>query len=232
MIKFLFLILTLITISANARIDDLPRGCLVSLAYPCSLRSSQGEWVTISQSTRIYLGKGSVVSKSEINSFKLITGQAWFEAKSEVNIYIYDSPKKIVGEFWIIKKNNQIDLTVFSGEMNSNNPSNPEFIYAGMKKWWQMTTEGLVEPVDQETTLKKWNQFVALDKSIAIQKISEFKKLWSNRYDQTAELYQSVMDRRVAAEENRIYKQNQRRQKIENEKKAFRDMFREKYFNP
>ncbi|MFN7729114.1 MAG: hypothetical protein ACK5P7_08165 [Bdellovibrio sp.] len=215
---------------------DQPEGCWskVKDEGSCAVRVSKREWLVSSEGTKVLLGAGSGLIRSKAGEeWQILVGQVWLESEKAVQVRYLQQTFRVQGESWWVKSSDQIKVTVFSGSVETQfNSAVNELVPAGFENWWQLGSRGVIKPVQVSKTLRDWNRWTRLSKKESKARLQAYRELWADRAQVGSELYQAIIDRRLASAESREKAEQMRRLRAAQEQQKMRKMFRARFDNP
>ena len=139
----------------------------------------------------------------------------------------------ITGEAWVVKEKDQMKLRQFAGNTEvKNGPSTHEVLAQGFENWWTLAGEGIMRPMRTRSIMPAWNHFMLLPGLEAKEKIAHYRELWKEAVEQSADLYQEQLQRRIASvEQGQDQAAARSAAKIRNQANL-RRLFRERYYRP
>lgn len=217
---------------------DSPAGCFSAKKYPCSLKAT-GAYLNFEREAQKYhlADKSALIFWSE-SQVQLMQGKLWIVDSKELSLKV--SPAlhlKFSGEFFIEK---QPDATMLVRNLNGIVFFESKYVFAnealpvGFQNWFGpmdssgQISRGVIRPIVLADFLKAWMPISGLPVSIAKKNMLSYRELWKEGVEQSAQLYQQIIERRLASHEEKARKLNARKQALQNEQKLFKKMFREK----
>lgn len=212
---------------------DLPQGCWGRKEKPCSVRASQDEWIEMDSGSRVFAQAGASFVSDLRSDLKVLSGELWVESDNGIRALIFENLYEMKGHFWLKKNQSETQIRVFLGQLQSTDLAKTELIPSGFEKWWRADLQSLVKPiVGQEKIFRDWNRFLQLEKNVAASRISEYKAAWVGRAERGAQLYQAVVDRKIASAESRVELARVKQLKKRQEQDELREQFRKRFYNP
>ena len=215
---------------------DQPEGCWTKSndQGACAVRASHREWLSSPDGAKILLGAGSGLIRSKAGEeWQVLVGQIWLETEKAVQVRYFQQTFQVQGESWWAKSADQIKVTVFSGSVETQfNSAVTELVPAGFENWWQLGSRGVIKPVQATKTLRDWNRWTQLSKDESKARLQAYRELWADRVQVGSDLYQAIIDRRIASVESREKSEQMRRARALQEQQKMRKMFRSRFDNP
>lgn len=234
--KSLFTLLALMVLSSPvAAYVDLPEGCWKKSgsAEACAVRAAKREWLLSPEGTRLLLGAGSSLIRTQGGEgWQIVAGQLWIETEKPVQIRYLQQTFQVQGESWWKRSGAQLKTQVFRGQVSTAFSSSEEVVPAGFENWWESGTRGVMKPLLADKALREWNQWVRFPKSESKKRVEEYQKLWASRVEDSSDLYQEIVNRRIASVESKEREAEDRRRRADQGQRKMREMFRSRYNNP
>lgn len=241
MVKWCCALLLLVSLKAEASgggFVDLPHQCFQKKSYPCQIRVS-GNFLSFERSgNRFHLAEKSSLRFRSESEIQLLEGHVW--VKDSKNLKVYSSPVlsfQVHGE-WFFSKKDREDLAAsnLNGEIEflSKYVFSSESLPVGFQNWYAgldstgQVSRGVIRPIEMKEFLKNWipvsgTSFAGMKKAA-----HEYKQRWSEALAKSSDLYQEIVERRLASHEEKKRREIERQRQAEREKSQMRRMFREK----
>lgn len=223
-----FMLLILILFPSLLWAAEEPGGCWKKKGFfPCAYRAEKSEWIE-RDGLKVYLGAGASVLLPAKKEWQILEGKVWVEGAKGWVLSQMGRQFHIDGEAWIEKLSEKLVLQHFQGQTKIEGRVVAGIVPEGFQNWWTLADEGILRPIDT-AVLKDWNRWARWPKDATEKKIQNYKILWKDRVEQSAGLYQEIIQRRISNEEARedaVYRQQLRgQQERENMRKMFRDRY-------
>ncbi len=215
---------------------DLPKGCFGKEVYPCQVRVSGG-FLTIERSgLQMHLSDQSSLSFLSQNEVQLLSGQIWVRKSQNLNLRLSALLKmKLSGEWFferaadatILARNLQGDVRFESSKVFEN-----EALPVGFQNWFGgldatgQISRGLIRPIEMAAFLKEWLPLSGFSRAEMQSQIGEYRELWKEGPEISAQFYGQVVSRRLAAVEEKERKQQERAEALRQERLKIRNMYR------
>lgn len=214
---------------------DLPEGCWLKsqTLESCAVRAAKREWLQSPGGERLLLGAGSSVIRARGGEeWQVVAGQMWIETEKTVQIRYLQQTFQVQGESWWKRSSSQLKVQVFRGHVSTAFGPVEEVVPSGFENWWESGARGVMKPVLADKVLREWNQWVRFPKAESKKRLEEYQSLWAGRVEQGSDLYQEIVNRRLASIENQEKEAEERRRQAESRQRQMREMFRARYNNP
>ena len=175
--------------------------------------------------------KGLVLEKLDPKYFKYIDGNIWFKTTTSLRVKTVfgDVSSRGAGEFWILKDDRgvrvrnvtaQVDLYFRDGK-KLELPEGFEVWLGGLDERGQ-TTFGMIEPIDQKNHIRMWASLYKGDAKLFKKEVVQFRERQQDIQIYAAELYRGVARRHIASVEESAKQEKERQERIQKQKKEFR----------
>ena len=226
-----------VRVRASEELLEQPAQCLKSQEL-CSLKIGSESFHFEKNGVRLHVNANSTVSRQAVNSWKLIHGSLWVEDGDRVQVdTLYGLITGIRGSFWAIEQADKVLLRNITADLevslrDGRSVSVPE----GFEVWIGgigvdgKSTYGMIRPIDMKDHLTLWAQIYPGSKSEFLSAVKELKERWGDVAVKGSEIYQGVVDRRIASAEEKLKQAEERKAKAAAERQRVRELFYQRTF--
>lgn len=219
-------------------IVDSPMGCFSKKAYPCSLRVTEAYLAFERGENQFHLAENSALLFWSPSQVQLLQGKVWIRDSKELAVKISSSLQIHVTGEWFFEK--QPDATMLARNLSGGARFESRFVFqsealpVGFQNWFGQIdssgqiSRGVIRPIAQAPFLKSWLPVSGLPIALAKKRAANYKALWSEAVEQSASLYQQVIERRLASHEEKARRLAAQKASREAERAQLKKMYREK----
>jgi hypothetical protein len=102
----------------------------------------------------------------------------------------------------------------------------------GFENWWEVGGQGILKPFPIKHTLADWNRWLGLPSKEARDRITKYQEAWKDRAQASAQLYEEIVQRRIASSEEAELQRQEFARRLREETNEFRRKFHDQYYNP
>lgn len=238
--KFFVGIFFLLTVSqgVRAQVVDLPRDCFSQRKFPCQIRSSAGFLAFELGSQKYHLGPKSSMEIQSIDQISLLQGDLWVKDSMDLSFKISPALKMVLNGEWLLRKAPEARTQVFNLAGESKFISKfvfpSESVPTGFENWYGLmdsngeVSRGVIRPIQITGFLKTWIPLSGLSMAEIRKATSVYRSQWGDSLEKSANLYREIVERRLASQEDRVRRSQEKRRQDESEKAQLRRMYRER----
>jgi hypothetical protein len=217
---------------------DSPQNCYEKEKYPCNLRISEGFLAFERGDQQFHLAKQSALLFHGASKIQVLQGQLWIRNSKKLTLVLSPALEiQLDGEFFVEKR---ADLTSRIHNLAGTARFLSKYVFAseslplGFENWYgAMDTSGQVQrgvirPIEIADFLKSWIPVSGLPMAQLKKNLELYRDSWSETTEASAQMYQQVIERRIASHLEKERKQLERRRSVEQDQSRYRQMFREK----
>jgi hypothetical protein len=233
----IFLFTFSLEVRVRAELLQEPVRCLAE-ATVCAVRTGVADTGQIEVgSSAIAIDQSSSLIRLSANDAKLIWGTIWIKAKGDFTIRTeYGDASITDGEFWVTKTAERIIIaTITSSVTVKPLGSNEHFVVeSGEENWLSRVgrsgsaESGVPMAISFKEHLERWARLYRGGKKNFEKDVAEFHKTWLAASERTAQLHQSLVNRKIASIQEEKARLNAERRRRAAEDLKFREMFRRK----
>lgn len=237
---FLFSILSVLFLSAQAASPafvDSPAHCFAKKSYPCSVRV-MGSYLAFEREAQMYhLADRSAVLFLGPSEIQLMQGSLWVKDSKGLTVKV--SPVfsfQVAGEIFLEKKG----LDLFVRNLRSEIAFDSKLVFAsealpvGFENWYGpldvsgQVSRGMIRPIAMNEFLKAWIPVSGASIAEIKKQTLHYKNDWKGALELSSQIYQQVVERRIASQEEKALRAAQKRRSQLDEQARLRQMFRQK----
>lgn len=238
MFFFLFLIF-LQSAWAGTEFVDSPSQCFFKKSYPCRIHVTGGFLSFERSSQKFHLGDQSSLLFLSEGKIQLLQGELWVRDSRGLSIQV--SPVFSMtssGEIFLEKRSDDQPLLVrnLQGEVKFDSP----FVFAnealprGFQNWYgaldanKQVSRGVIRPIALTDFLKVWAPLSGFSIAEIRKTTRVYQQAWGDTLAVSADFYQDIVERRIASQEAKESRLENRHRQSLKERERLRQMFRQK----
>ncbi len=225
---------------AKSELIDEPRGCFATLRFPCAVRASFSPQKLDVKGVQASLNQGTSVILYSEKKWRLLEGQMWLRSSSDFQLSTGFVQFSLNGDSWIdFISDEKVFVQNLIGSFKVSSPliKLNQAIPVGFGNWYSLIdsdgnlSQGILKVIEPRKFVPEWAEVARLPKKQAIVVIDSYRKSWKGNVEASAQLYQEVVNRRLASIERRQIIKARRAKAEFDERARLRRMFRERFEN-
>lgn len=221
-----------VRVRASGELLEQPAQCLKAQEI-CSLQIGTDPFHYEKNGIRLHVSESSTVSRQSASSWKLIHGSVWVEKGDSVQVdTLYGVASGARGSFWAIEQADKILLRNMTSDLDITLRDGKTLtVPEGFEVWIGgigpdgKSTYGMIRPVEMKDHLAIWAQIYPGSKAEFLNAVRELKERWGDIAAKGSEIYQGVIDRRIASAEEKQKQEDERKAKAAAERQRVRELF-------
>lgn len=222
-----------------SQIQEEPKNCLLETSR-CAVRTRIGEKFKLSVGESVvHLDQQTAVVRLSAESVRLISGAIWVQAKSPFTVQTeFGEMKTEPGEMWVHRTSEYVyaNASVNRVLIFARGAKSELWVEPGWENWIGrvgrngVAETGVPKPIHFETYIERWARLHVGSKTSFEKAVKDFHRTWSVAVKEAAEVHQALYERKMASLEAAEQREKERRERIEAENRALREMFRRRLF--
>jgi hypothetical protein len=211
----------------------------VGVSVPCAFKVPEVPWSFNSGKIKISATPGSLLTEQ-------VRGQVW--SLSEGSLWVKNGPSVKIktvtaetatdgGEYWVLAEKDQVVFRNISAQLVLTLKDQTKLeIPRGFEVWVgavdadARVMHGMIEPIHLQEHLKVWFSLYPGSKSLFLSEVQDLKDQWVDRTEQSGDIYQRIIERKLAAIERERQRASEERLKKQKAASASREQFYKKVF--
>ncbi|XGC79413.1 hypothetical protein ACES2L_08740 [Bdellovibrio bacteriovorus] len=227
-----------VRVRASGDILEQPVACMKS-KETCAIQVMGAGFHYAKKDKKLHAGSGSALMRLSQNQWRLVKGSLWVEESKGLEVdTLHGSLSAKYGEYWVIEKEGRIlvrnidsDLTVtFRDGKTLQVPEGFEFSMEGLGVDGR-SQYSMVKPIDMKDHLPLWNSLWQGSKADFVAKVKRTKEYWGDLTQKSADLYQALVERKIASDQEAQQKLEEKKRRQALEKAQMREMYRSRVFD-
>jgi hypothetical protein len=224
--------------AADLTFVDLPQGCFSKSHFPCQIRASVG-FLSFEKGGNLYhLGEKSSLLLNSASEVQLMQGQLWVQDSHDLTFKSSSALKMIISGDWFFEKVPDSNLLVRN--LNGDMKFDSKFVFAnealpiGFQNWFAgldshgQISRGVIRPIAEVDFLRSWIPLSGYSMAELRKKFYSYREMWAGALSKSADLYQEVVERRLASQDEKLKRAADRLKAQKSEQENLREMYRRK----
>lgn len=224
--------------SGVAEMISEPAHC-VGVSAPCSFKVSEIPWSSSVGKVKISAAPGTILTE-EVRGlvWKLVDGTMWIKNGPSVKVKTAAAEVEAgSGEYWVLAEKDQVTFRNISARLVVRFKDNTQLeVPRGFEVWVggvdsnAHVQHGMVVPIRLKEHLKIWFSLYPGSKSLFLSEVQDLKDQWVDVTEQSGDIYQKVVERKLAAIESERQKIQEAKAKKSKDQSQARQQFYKKVF--
>ena len=221
-----------VRVRASEEVLEQPAQCLKSTDL-CALQVYTDAFHFEKKGVRLHASGNSTLSRQSLTSWKLIHGALWIEKGKSVKVEtLYGTVQSPQGAFWVLEEGDRVIVRNISSDLEITLRDGVKLtVPEGFEIWIggigpdTKSTFGMIKPVDMKAHLTLWASVYPGSKSEFLTEVQSLKERWGDLAIKSSDIYQGVIDRRIASAEEKQRFAEEKKAKIAAERQRVRELF-------
>lgn len=218
-----------------------PDNCLGKFV-PCSFKVTTDKWSFEAGNVKLLAAADTILTSEDEKSkeWKLLEGKLWVKNGPSVKVRTLSAEAEgSSGQYWIFagKDGKTLFRNINSKLVLSFKDQSKMEVPKGFQVWvGSVNSEakverGMVEPVDLKDHLKSWYSLYSGSREQFVSEVQDLKDQWADLVEQSGDIYKKVVERKLAALDDKKRQALELQQKKEKERRRIRAEFHKRVFD-
>lgn len=226
-----------VRVRASGELLEQPALCLKTQDI-CSLQINNDAFHFEKKDLRFHATPHSTLSRLSLSSWKLIRGNLWVEKGRGLEVEtLYGSIQGTGGSYWVLDQGDKVILRNITADLSMNLRDGSRIsIPEGFEVWVSgintdgKSSYGMIRPIDMKEHLPLWSSLFRGSKEDFIAQSRSLKERWGDLAVKGSDLYQKVVDRRIASADEKKRQDDEIKAQKAAERQRVRELFYKRTF--